>query len=177
MTETQMKLMPEVELSRVPSFYHNYIKLVQDKDLKDIFRKHQLDMVLFLQSIPEEKWNYRYAEGKWSIRELVQHLIDAERIFCYRALRFARKDQTELPGFEENDYAISSKADRRSSKDLIEELKTVQQSSAQLFNSFDEEMLEQSGISNGKSIYVRAIGFIIAGHVLHHKKVMEERYL
>jgi uncharacterized damage-inducible protein DinB len=77
--------MPAVELSRVPSFYHNYIKLVQENDLKEVFKKHQSNIVPFLQSIPEEKWDYRYAEGKWSIKELVQHLIDAERIFCYRA--------------------------------------------------------------------------------------------
>lgn len=131
----------------------------------------------FLQDIPEEKWSYRYAEGKWTIAELVLHLVDAERIFAYRALRIARKDQTPLPGFEENDYVIHSKASSRSKDSLMKELKAVQEATRLLFESFDEEQLECSGTASGGTTYVRGIGFIIIGHGLHHRNILRERYL
>lgn len=169
--------MANVDLSRVPEFYHGYINLVAENDLQQAFQHHQATVLSALKNIPAEKWDYRYAGGKWSIKEVVQHMIDAERIFCYRALRFARKDETPLPGFEENDYAKVAKADRRTKEDLLEELSTVQKSSALLFASFDEEQLNESGISNGKSIYVKAIGYIVIGHALHHKNILLERYL
>ncbi len=107
----------------------------------------------------------------------MQHLIDAERIFSYRALCFARKDTVALPGFDEDIYAKHSKANQRSKESLLQEVKFVQQSSAAMFNSFDKEQIEASGIANNNSIYVSAIGFIINGHALHHKKILEERYL
>ncbi len=169
--------MSKPDLNRVPEFYHNYIDLVQQEDLHSAFDTHKVNAVRFLKTIPEEKWNYSYAEGKWSIKELVQHMIDAERIFVYRALRFARKDETPLPGFDENTYAAASKAYRRSKEDLIEELKLIQSASAKLFSSFDEEQLQASGIANGKSINVLAIGFITIGHSLHHLNIIQQRYL
>jgi uncharacterized damage-inducible protein DinB len=169
--------MANVDLSRVPEFYHTYINLAIKDDLKTAFEKHQVDLVAFLKEIPKKKWDYRYAEGKWSIKEVVQHIIDAERVFAYRALCFARKDQTHLPAFDENIFAANSKADERKKKELTEELKTVQRSSAQLFTSFDEEQLEQAGVASGKSTYVKGIGYILVGHALHHKKILKERYL
>jgi uncharacterized damage-inducible protein DinB len=169
--------MANVDLSRVPEYYHKYINLAINDDLQTIFEKHQTELVSFLKEIPKKKWNYRYAEGKWSIKEVVQHIIDAERVFIYRALSFARKDQTPLPAFDENIFAANSKADERSKKDLLKELKTVQQSSAQLFNSFNEEQLNQPGIANEKPTYVKGLAYIVAGHALHHKNVLEERYL
>ena len=159
--------MATIDLSKVPSFYHNYIAQVKENDLENAF----------LKEIPEDQWMFRYAPGKWSVKELVQHIIDAERIFAYRALRFSRKDPTELPGFDENLYAPASKADHRTKEELIAELETVQKSSAQLFASFDEEQLHETGIANGSSVYVEAIGYIIVGHALHHKKVLSEKYL
>ena len=165
-----------VDLSRVPPFYHRYIQLVEEQDLNEAYRQHQLQSVGVLRALPEERWGYRYAEGKWSIRELVQHLIDAERIFCYRALRFARHDKTELPGFEEDDYVAASAADARTKNSLLEELSTVQRSSAQLFASFNEKQLNEDGTANGSSIYVLGIGFIIVGHVRHHLSILKERY-
>lgn len=169
--------MSQVDLSRVPAFYHNYINNVREPNLVKAFQEHQADLISFLKSIPEEKWDYRYAEGKWTVKEMVQHIIDGERIFAYRALRFARKDKTELPGFEENDYAAASRADKRAVRDLLEELEAVQKTSLLLFRSFDEEQLEESGIANGSEVYVKAIGFIIIGHALHHKRILTERYL
>ena len=169
--------MSQVDLSRVPVFYHGYIHKVPQNNLKDAFVFHQKALLSLLDTIPENKWAHRYAPDKWSIREMVQHIIDAERIFCYRAVCFARGEKKELPGFDENNYAASSKAERRSSQSLREELRSVQQSSALLFDSFDEEQLNASGIANKNSIYVNGIGFIIVGHTLHHKSILEERYL
>jgi uncharacterized damage-inducible protein DinB len=169
--------MVNVDLSRVPDFYHKYINLVIDEDLQAALKRHQTEVLSFLKEIPKKKWNYRYAEGKWSIKEVVQHIIDAERVFSYRAMCFARKDATPLPSFDENLFAANSNADARTKKDLLKELKTVQESSAQLFSSFDKEQLDQSGTASGKSTYVRGIAYILIGHALHHKKILEERYL
>jgi hypothetical protein len=169
--------MPHVDLARVPEYYHRYISHVINEELNTAFKDHLTDLSSLLQSIPENKWTYRYAEGKWSVKELVQHIIDAERIFAYRALCFARKDETPLPGFDENSYADNSGADKRSSSELMEELRTVQRSTAQMFASFDGEQLDHTGSANGKSVYVKAIGYILIGHSLHHKKILQERYL
>ncbi|MFL5742933.1 MAG: DinB family protein [Flavisolibacter sp.] len=169
--------MAEVDLSRVPAFYHGYIGKVPQNNLNEAFVYHEKALLSLLDTIAETKWDHRYAQGKWSIRETVQHIIDAERIFCYRALCFARGDKTELPGFDENAYAASSRADKRISQSLKEELRSVQQSSMLLFGSFDEEQLNASGVANKNSIYVKGIGFIIVGHALHHKSILEERYL
>jgi uncharacterized damage-inducible protein DinB len=169
--------MAKPDLSRVPSFYHKYISLVLQDDLGSAFAQNQQNLIDLLQSVPGERWDFSYAEGKWTVKELIQHLIDAERIFCYRALCFARKDNAALPGFDENIYAMNSKANQRSKGSLIQEMQVVQQSTAAMFNSFDEEQLQSSGIANNNSIYVSAIGFIITGHALHHKIILEERYL
>jgi uncharacterized damage-inducible protein DinB len=169
--------MPTVDLSRVPSFYHKYINQVGERSLSSAFETYPPELITFLRNIPESRWDHRYAEGKWSIKEVVQHIIDAERIFCYRALCFARKDPTALPGFDENLYAEHSNADRRNRESLIEELESVQQASERLFNSFDEEQLNAAGVANGKEIYVQGIGFIVIGHALHHKSILSERYL
>src|SRR6476661_2739753 len=120
--------MAKPSLSSVPEYYHKYVKLVEEDSASTALEKNSETLHSFLQVIPEEKWDFRYAEGKWSIKELVQHMIDTERIFCYRALCFARKDQTPLPGFEENDYALNSMAGLRTKEDLVEELKAVQSS-------------------------------------------------
>ncbi|MGZ3845696.1 MAG: DinB family protein [Flavisolibacter sp.] len=169
--------MTNVDLSRIPEYYHKYVSLAIHDDIDTAFDKHQEELVSFLKGVPKKKWNYRYAEGKWSIKEVVQHIIDAERVFAYRALCFARKDQTPLPSFDENLFATNSKAEERTKKDLLKELETVQRSSAQLFKSFDEEQLEQPGVASGKSVYVRGVGYILLGHAIHHRNILQERYL
>ncbi|MCW3074015.1 MAG: hypothetical protein JWP69_1084 [Flaviaesturariibacter sp.] len=168
--------MPRPDLTRVPSYYHRYIAQVQGDDLSQALRRHHSELLTYLETLPEQRWAYRYAESKWSIKELVQHIIDAERIFAYRALTFARKDTTPLPGFEENDYAAASEADRRTGADLLKELKAVQESSTLLFESFTPEQLEANGTANGNPVYVSAIGFILVGHSLHHLSILKERY-
>lgn len=169
--------MPKPELNSVPSFYHTYIKLVEENDVIAAIQKNAEAAMSLFESIPEEKWGYRYAPDKWSIKEMVQHIIDAERIFCYRSLCFARKEKASLPGFDENLYAHASKADSRKKDQLLNEWKCVRQSSLLLYNSFDEEQLDSVGIANNNPISVHAIGFIIAGHVKHHLNVLNERYL
>ena len=169
--------MARPDLSRVPEHYHNYINQAEEDNLIDALETNAKSFTKLLKDIPNKKRDYRYAEGKWTIKELLQHIIDGERIFAYRALCFARKDATPLPGFEENDYAENSKAGKRKWKDLVKEFKAVRESTIILMNSFDEEQLEASGTANGKSNYVLSLGFIIAGHATHHIKVIKERYL
>jgi uncharacterized damage-inducible protein DinB len=169
--------MAKPNLQRIPAYYHSYINNVKTDDLAAAFKQHQTDLTSFLTQLPDEKWNYRYAEGKWSVKEMVQHIIDTDRIFNYRALCIARGEQASLPGFDENSYAAASKAGRRTKEDLLEELRTVQASSALLFNSFDEEQLDRTGVANNNPTYVLGIGFILIGHALHHKNILQERYL
>jgi uncharacterized damage-inducible protein DinB len=134
-------------------------------------------LVKFVREIPMDKFDYRYAEGKWTIKDILLHLIDSERIFAYRALRFARNDKTELPGFDENSYVDEANANQRSIQDLLTELLVVRQASLTLFKSFSEEQLLCKGIASNNPMSVRALGFIIIGHQNHHQKVFEERYL
>jgi uncharacterized damage-inducible protein DinB len=169
--------MPRPDLSRLPEFYHNYINQVDGDELMNVLQKQTRPFLKLMKEIPKKKRNYRYAEGKWSIKEVLQHIIDAERIFAYRALCFARKDITPLPGFEENDYAANCKAENRKWADMIRDFEAVRQSTIALFDSFDDEQLETSGTASGKSNYVLGIGFIIAGHANHHVNIIKEKYL
>lgn len=165
------------DLSRVPSFYHGYINHVPEDDLLVAFHSHTTAFEQLLGQIPPAKYDYRYAPAKWTIKEVLQHIIDAERIFAYRALRFARKDTTFLPGFDENAFADHAKADGRNWDIMVEEFKVVRKSSEYLFRSFDADQLDATGTSNNSSIYVLAIGYILLGHATHHARVLRERYL
>jgi len=169
--------MPRPDLSRVPEWSHNYINLVEEEDLIEALHSQGTSFFEFLQSIPIEKSNYRYAENKWTLMELLLHILDTERIFAYRGLCFARKEKAPLPGFEENEYAANSKADKRDWNEMINEFKIVRKSTEILFGSFDEEQLESTGIASGKPIYVLAIGFVIVGHINHHINIIRDRYL
>jgi len=169
--------MPRPDLNEVPAFYHRYVNFVKEEDVHTAIENNTNSAVSLLKNIPEEKWSYRYAEGKWSIKEMIQHVIDADRIFSYRALCFARGEKTSLPGFEENDYAEASDADRRTKDELITELVTLRQSIQQLFRSFSNKQLAGVGIANGNPVSVNSIGFIIPGHLENHLNVLKERYL
>lgn len=169
--------MSKPDLSRVAKFYHGYIGQVKQDDPVAALTELGNEFVSFLKSVPADKHDYAYAEGKWTIKEVVQHIIDAERIFIYRALCFARKEPQSLPGFEENDYAANSRASDRNWNDLAEEFTIVRKSSEILFKSFDKEQLESAGLANNNPMYVLALGFIIAGHCQHHLNVTKERYL
>ena len=169
--------MAALDWNKVPEFYHNYLRQVAHLTLADALAQHSTELPTLLRDVPEEKWSFRYAVGKWSIKEVVQHIIDAERIFCYRALSFARGEKAAFPGFDENEYAAAARADNRTKRDLLQEFDVVQQGSSLLFASFDEAHLAASGTANNNSIYVEAIGYIIAGHCRHHVQILRERYL
>jgi len=137
-----------------------------------------LDEILStLNSISEAKQMYRYADGKWTIKELVQHIIDTERVFAYRALRFARRDTTNLPGFDQDEFNTTANANARNFEELLEELSLVRKSSISLFRSFDDDTLKLIGTASNSGMSVRATGYIISGHALHHLAVLKDRYL
>lgn len=169
--------MPRPDMSRVPQFYHNYINQVPENDLPAAISNGTNTFLDFLSSIPPAKHDHRYAPGKWTIKEVLQHIIDAERVFNYRALCFARKDPAPLPGFDENIFAENAQADKRSWNELVEEFRTVRKSTELLYRSFNNEQLEATGISNSNLNYVLGFGYITVGHSLHHMKVVQERYL
>jgi uncharacterized damage-inducible protein DinB len=132
------------------------------------------DLIL---SLPEEKLAYRYAEGKWTIKEILVHLVDDERIYAYRALRFARNDKTELPGFDQDSYAAHSGANGRAVGDILAEFTSVRRATISLFESFDGDALLRAGVADGKVMSVRAAAYHIAGHELRHVNIIRERYL
>ncbi len=154
-----------------------YIGLLPDDGL---VLKHLQDNVKattdFILSLPEEKLTYRYAEGKWTIKEILAHIIDDERIYACRALRFARNDKTELPGFEQDDYALHSGANGRPVGDILEEFAAVRDATISLFNNLDDEALARLGAADGKVMSVRAAAYHIAGHELRHVIIIKERY-
>ena len=154
-----------------------YIESLDDITLLDELEISLHDFIKFVQNIPMDKFDYRYAENKWTIKDIIQHIIDAERIFGYRALRISRNDKTPLPGFEENEYAQNTNAIRRSIQELLTELSAVRHSNLLLFKSLSDEQLTKLGTASNHTISVRAIGFLIIGHQKHHQKVFQERYL
>lgn len=158
-------------------FYAPYVATLDGVALVDELEISVHRLIRFVQDIPMDKYDYRYAEGKWTIKDILQHLIDSERVFSYRALRFARNDKTELPGFEENDYADDAQGYKRSIQQLLTELAVVRQSTISLFKTFSDDQLLRSGIASGRLMSVRALGFIIIGHQNHHQQIFTERYL
>ncbi len=155
-----------------------YIKLLPDDGLvleylRENFKKTK-DLII---PLSKEKLSYRYAEGKWTIKEILVHILDVERIFAYRALRFARNDKTALAGFEQDDYTALSGAQSRDLVSIFEEFESVRNATITLFNEFAEEASIRSGLANGHNVSVRALAYQIAGHELHHINIIKEKYL
>lgn len=170
-----MESIKEDEYNR---FYKTYIDLADtSKSVVENLQSSFNEALIFFKGLPEEKYLYSYAEGKWTLKELLEHIIDAERIFMYRALRFARKDKTDLPGFEENNYVKNANSNTRDFNELIEEFSMVRKSTAVMFANFSEEVLLQVGTIDGNEITVRAIGYVNSGHLKHHINIIKERYL
>lgn len=168
-----------IESTEYAPFYQTYITAITDSG-KGIVANLQdtLDeLLLQLNCLPKEKENYAYADGKWTIKELLQHIIDTERIFAYRALRIARKDKTPLPGFEQNDYVDNCNASYRDFSVMLEEFALVRRATILLFKSFTDEMLLQQGEMSGNAVTVRALGYICSGHLKHHINIINERYI
>ena len=158
-------------------YFARYIGLVDDKELLTAMEVNYNTFLENVEIISEEKSSFRYADDKWSIKELISHIIDTERIFAYRALRFSRNDKTELSGYDENHYASFCRADERSIADLIHEFDVTRQSTIALYKSFDKTMLDRNGSANGIEIGVTSIGYLIAGHCQHHINILNERYI
>ncbi len=166
-----------LNLDSVPAAYKNYVKHIDEPDLLQALRISGHRMQELVHSIPAAKTDWAYAPGKWTIREVLCHIMDAEWIFAYRALRFARNDKTALAGFEENDYAPQANASGRSLQKIASEMAHLRASTIDLFESFTPEMLSRKGTASGKEISVVTLGFVIPGHETHHRKILQERYL
>lgn len=159
-------------------YQENYMKLVDSTwSLTEELEVSLHNFIRFVREIPMDKFDYRYADGKWTIKDIIQHLIDTERIFAYRALRFSRNDFIELPGFDENMYADNAYGNSRHLQSLLDELALVRQCSIALYKSLSNEDLLKGGQASGYYISVRALGFAIIGHQNHHMKIYKERYL
>jgi DinB superfamily len=167
----------QLKENEYPYYCKTYFDAAGEVELVEELEICLHDFIRFVQNLPMDKFDYRYAEGKWTIKEIIQHIIDTERILAYRALRISRNDSTPLAGFDENSYASNTAADTRGLQDLLAELSAVRHSNLLLFKSFSEEQLLRIGIASDHPISVRAIGFMLIGHQKQHQKVFGERYL
>ena len=159
------------------SFYDKYVKLVPDESILKVLELQGAHAQKILRAIDETKSLHRYAPDKWSIREVVGHVTDAERVFTYRALRFARADATPLPGFDQDVWSKKTNAHSRTLASLLDDLQLLRAATISLFRGFADEDWERSGIASDNAVTVRALAYIVAGHEHHHLKIVKERYL
>lgn len=160
-----------------PRYYQSYLDLVKDGDLIKTLKDQIIDIQAVIATIPEEKEGFAYAEGKWTIKEVIGHIIDTERILAYRAMRFARKDKTVLPGFDENTFVANANFNKRTLYELAHEFAIVREANITMFKTFDKEQLMEKGNANGQEVSVRSIIYMIAGHASHHVNVIRTKYL
>ncbi|HLY17362.1 MAG TPA: DinB family protein [Bryobacteraceae bacterium] len=159
------------------SYYGRYITLVPGSDVVAALEDQPNETLALLSTLSDEQGDYRYAPGKWSIKEMLGHVIDAERVFAYRALRFARHDQTPLASFEQDDYVRTANFGDSALADLIEEFVCVRRSTVCLFRKLSSDAWMRRGVASDNPVSVRAIAYIIAGHELHHRRILQEKYL
>jgi len=164
------------QTSEYAPFYHGYVASVPEGDVVELLRSGGRELLEAIRRIPEERAGHRYGPEKWTIRQVIGHLIDAERIFTYRALCIARGDTTPLAAFDENDYVKTAGSEARTLSNLARELGAVREASVQLFESLPDDAWGRSGVASGKNISVRALAYITAGHAMHHLKILRERY-
>jgi hypothetical protein len=165
------------ESTEYAPYYERYISLVAGADILETLAAQPDEIRALLATLPEEKGNYRYAEGKWTIKELISHIIDGERIFSYRALRISRGDKTPIEGFEQDDYIANSNANNRTFADLLDEFTLERQANIHLIKNISAVGAEEMGTASGNPVSARAIAYIMAGHVRHHIGVLKEKYL
>ena len=168
--------MKRPEATEYAEYYANYISKVPGSDVLGVLESQRLQMLQLFAGRSERDGSFRYAPGKWSVKEVLGHIADTERIFTYRALRIGRGDQTPLPGFEQDDYVKTGAFAERTLAELAEEFGAVRGASIVLFRSFKEEAWPRRGVANEKEVTVRALAFITAGHQIHHRAILEERY-
>lgn len=169
--------MPRPAVGDYAPHFETYIQLVQEDQVPSIIEKYAPSIAAFYNSLPESKADYAYSNGKWTIKQVLQHVIDAERVFAYRLMRIARNDQTPLPGFDENAFARNARVAERSLQSLKDELQAVRTSTEYLLRSLNEEELQHKGTASGYPITANTFAFIIYGHLLHHQRILTERYL
>ncbi|POY34804.1 damage-inducible protein DinB [Solitalea longa] len=165
------------ETGTYPQYFDHYIALVEENEVQSALKNNTDEFLKFLDSLPAEKAEFAYAKDKWTLKEVLLHITDAERIFAYRALRFSRNDTTPLPSFDENEFIEFANSGKRSLQSVIDEFKTVRSATLSLFNSLDNDELTRKGIGSSQTCTALAMGFIIAGHTKHHIKVIKENYL
>ena len=164
------------EATEYADYYANYISKVPGSDVLSVLESQRLQMLQLFAGRSERDGSFRYAPGKWTVKEVLGHITDTERIFAYRALRIARGDQTPLPGFEQDDYVQSGAFGDRTLAGLAEDFGAVRTASISLLRSFNEGAWSRRGVASQKEVTVRALGFMIAGHQIHHRIILEERY-
>jgi uncharacterized damage-inducible protein DinB len=164
------------EASEHAPYYGKYIALVPGDDILSALEAQIHETSQFLSALSEEQANHRYAPGKWSVKEVLGHLTDSERVFAYRALRIARADQTPMEGFEQDDYVKAAGFDRLALADLVAEFAAVREATLRLFESLAPEAWLRRGIANNNEVSVRALAYIVAGHELHHRQILREKY-
>lgn len=174
--------MPKITIPRPSNteyapFHAGYVASVPEGDVLAMLKKQNGETLRLLGKIGEKKSRYRYAPGKWTIREVVGHLSDAERVFAYRALTFARGDKTPLPGFDEVAWGNASNADTRTLKALLEEFAAVRETTLAMLKGFTPEQLNRTGTASGHPVSVRGLVYVMAGHERHHVRILKERYL
>jgi hypothetical protein len=161
-----------------PAYAQYYIQQAREyADLLEALTASEPVTAAFIRSLSEEKGDFRYAEGKWSLKEVIAHINDTERIFNGRALRFSRRDATPVPGFEENEYAPLARANERSFEELAFEFETIRASTLSLFRYMTADMLDFVGMANGNPFTARSAGWVVVGHAAHHCRIIRERYL
>jgi hypothetical protein len=170
----QLSLRPQP--GEYSEYYDRYISLISQQDILEVLDQQRREMVLLLCGRSESEGDFRYAPGKWSVKEVLGHVCDTERIFAYRALRIARNDATPLEGFEQDDYVKYGPFSTLSLEDLVEEFIAVRRSTISLFRALNEEAWDRTGIANQNRVSVRALAWITAGHELHHRRILETQY-
>jgi hypothetical protein len=160
-----------------PPYYKAYVLATTGADLAEAFRLTSEEEARTMALVPEHKWEHRYAPGKWTTKEVFQHIIDTERVFAYRAFCIARNEKANLPAMDEDAYQAEARTARRSVDELMRELQAVRQATIALFEGLDAEGASRAGTANGKHITVGALAWIIPGHSLHHLRIIRERYL
>ncbi|MGG0239658.1 DinB family protein [Bacillus rhizoplanae] len=165
------------EANEYNPYYSTYINLLPDGDIIHILEQQMKETILLLTGISDDEGYFRYAPNKWSIKEVIGHIADTERIMGYRLLSIARGETAELPGYNDDMYVLRAAFDKQSMQDLLENLTVVRQSTVHLLKSLDEEAWLQRGVANNSEVTVRALANIIAGHELHHCQIIKERYL